>query len=112
MKKGKLVELEWIPGDYINSGMGYNKNAIKQAMKSASYVKYNGYGNYSVIEYSEYVAKFVYEDGTIESFDVKRQIKDAFNISRMTLKQRDKIENMLPLEVEVDGYNVKFVNLS
>ena len=91
--------------------MGYNKKAIRQAMKSANYVKYNGYGNYSVIEYSEYVAKFVYEDGTTESFDIKRQIKDAFKISRMTQKQRDKLENMLPLEVEVNEHNVKFLNL-
>lgn len=109
MKKGKIVKLEWCPGSYINSGMGYNKKAIRQAMRSANYVKNNGYGNYSVIEYSEYIASFIFEDGSTDSFDIKRQIKDAFNISRMTEKQRNKIENILPIDVEVDGHNVKFL---
>lgn len=39
MKKGKIVKLEWYPGSYINSGRGYNKRAIRKAMKSAGYVK-------------------------------------------------------------------------
>lgn len=112
MKKGKIVKLEWYPGSYINSGMGYNRKAIREAMKTASYVKNNGYGNYSVIEYSEYIATFVFEDGSTESFDIKRQIKDAFNISRMTEKQRNKIENILPIDVEVHGHNVKFLKCS
>lgn len=107
--KGQIVELNWIPGCNINSSRGYKKNAIKKAMKTADYVVNNGYGNYSVIEYSKYIATFCFEDGTTKKFDIKRQIKDAFNISRMTEKQRKKIEVLLPLNVEVNDYDIKFL---
>lgn len=106
---GKMVKLEWIPGDYINSGMGYNKRAIRKAMKTSDYVINNGFGNYSVIEYSKYIASFILEDGTTCSFDVKKQLKDAFNISRMTEKQRNKIESMLPINVRVNNQDVEFL---
>lgn len=107
--KGQIVKLEWVPCCNINSSRGYKKNAIKKAMRTADYVINNGYGNYSVVEYSKYIATFYFEDGTKKSFDVKRQIKDAFNISRMTEKQREKIEALLPLNVEVNDYNIEFL---
>lgn len=107
--KGKIVNLEWIPGCNINSSRGYNKYQIRKAMKTADYVQNNGYGNYSVIEYSKYIATFELEDGSKRSFDVKRQIKDAFDIRRMTEMQRNKIESMIPINVEVNGYDVKFL---
>lgn len=107
--KGKIVGLEWIPGCNINSSRGYKKNDIRKAMKNADHVKNNGYGNYSVVEYSKYIATFQLNDGTVSSFDIKRQIKEALNISRMTDKQRDKITSMLPISVDVDGYDVKFL---
>lgn len=109
--KAQIVALEWIAGSNINSSRGYKKNVIRKAMKTADYVVNNGFGNYSVIEYSKYIATFLFENGSTKSFDVKRQIKDAFNISRMTEKQRDEIEKLLPLDVEVNEYDVQFLNL-
>ena len=108
--KGKIVNLEWIPGCNINSSRGYNKYQIRKAMKTADYVQNNGYGNYSVIEYSKYIATFDLEDGSKRTFDIKRQIKDAFNIGKMTENQRNKIESMLPIDVEVNDDDVKFLN--
>jgi len=105
---GKIVDLKWIAGCDINSSRGYKKNDIKKAMKTADYVVNNGYGNYSVVEYSKYIATFHFEDGAIISFDVKRQIKNALNISRMTKKERKKIEAMLPIDVEVVDYDIAF----
>ena len=110
--KVQIVALEWIPGCNINSSRGYKKNAIRKAMKTADYVVNNGFGNYSVIEYSKYIATFLFENGSTKSFDVKRQIKDAFSISRMTEKQRNEIEKLLPLDVEVNDYDVQFLNLN
>lgn len=107
--KGKIIDLQWIPGCNINSSRGYKKNEIRKAMKNADYVRNNGYGNYSVVEYSKYIATFRFEDGSMSSFDVKRQIKESLNISRMTDKQRDKIASMLPITVDVDGYDVTFL---
>ena len=107
--KGQIIKLEWIPGCNINSSRGYKKNAIKKAMKTADYVINNGYGNYSVIEYSKYITTFRFEDDSTKSFDIKRQIKNAFNISRMTEKQRERIEMLLPLNVEVNDYDVEFL---
>ena len=107
--KGKIIDLQWIPGCNINSSRGYKKNEIRKAMKNADYVKNNGYGNYSVIEYSKYIVTFQFHDGTISSFDIKYQIKDALNITRMTDKQRSKIFSMLPISVDVNGYDVTFL---
>ncbi len=110
--KAQIIALEWIPGCNINSSRGYKKNQIRKAMKTADYVVNNGFGNYSVIEYSKYIATFLFENGSTKSFDVKRQIKDAFNILRMTEKQRAKIEKLLPLDVEVNEYDVQFLSLN
>jgi len=107
--KGKIIALEWIPGCNVSSSRGYKKYDIKKAMKNADYVKNNGYGNYSVVEYSKYIATFQFEDGSISSFDIKQQIKEVLNISRMTDKQRDKIASLLPISVDVDGYDVTFL---
>ena len=107
--KGKIIDLQWIPGCNINSSRGYKKNEIRKAMKNVDYVKNNGYGNYSVIEYSKYIATFQFEDGSMSSFDIKRQIKENLNITRMTDKQRGKIFSMLPISVDVNGYDVTFL---
>lgn len=108
--KAQIISLEWVPGYNISSSRGYKKNAIKKAMKTADYVVDNGYGNYSVIKYSKYIATFLFGDGSSTSFDIKSQLKDSFNISRVTEKQRINIESMIPIDVEIDEYNnVKFI---
>ena len=107
--KGKIVDLKWIAGCNINSSRGYKKNDIKKAMKTADYVVNNGYGNYSVLEYSKYMAKFHFEDGTVTSLDIKSQIKNALNISRMTKNERVKIEAMLPINAEVVDCDITFL---
>ena len=107
--KGKIVNLKWIASCNTNSSRGYKKNDIRKAMRTADHVVNNGYGNYSVIEYSKYLATFYFEDGTIKSFDVKRQIKNAFKISKMTKKERGRIESLLPIDVEVVDYDITFI---
>lgn len=82
--KGKIVSLEWESGENISSSRGANKYDIARAKKNADFVKNNGFGNYSVITYSKYYAKFILEDGSERFFDIKGQIKEHFNIGRMT----------------------------
>ncbi len=107
--KGKLTKLEWIPGYNMSSSRGYKKNTIKKAMKNADYVKNNGYGNYSVIKYSEYFGTFELEDGTTKTFDIRKQLKEHFNINRFTESERNKIEDILPIVVDVNEYQVTFM---
>lgn len=110
--KAKIISLEWIPSCNIHSSRGYKKNQIRKAIKTADYVINNGFGNYSVIEYSKYLATILFENGSTKRMDIKRQIKDAFNIPRMTEKQRNEIEKLLPLDVEINEDNIKFLNLN
>src|SRR5574344_480895 len=108
--KGKIIRLDWKPGKNVNSSRGNNKYAISRAKRNADFVQYNGYGNYSVIEYSKYYAKFVFEDGSERSFDIKRQVKEHFGIDRMTPSARDNVESLLPLDVDVTDYDVTFLS--
>lgn len=106
--KGKIVSLEWIPGFNIKSSKGHNKSDIKKAMQNADFVKNNGFGNYTVIKYSEYLAKIAYDNGTNGICEVKDEIKNLFQVDRLTKRVRQDIEKLLPLVVDVDESGVKF----
>lgn len=105
--KGKIVSLEWVPGFNIKSIKGYNKADIKKAMKNADFVKNNGFGNYTVIKYSEYLATIVYDDGTNSIYEVKDEIKNLFQVDRLTKRVRQDIEKLLPFTVDVDEDCIK-----
>ena len=109
--KGKIVSLEWIPGFNIKSSKGHNKSDIKKAIQNADFVKNNGFGNYTVIKYSKYLAKITYDNGTNCIYEVKDEIKNLFQVDRLTKKVRQNIEKLLPFTVDVseDGIKLDFL---
>ena len=106
--KGKIVSLEWIPGFNIKSSKGHNKSDIKKAIQNADFVKNNGFGNYTVIKYSKYLAKITYDNGTNSIYEVKDEIKNLFQVDRLTKKVRQNIEKLLPFTVDVSEDGIKF----
>lgn len=108
--KGQIINLEWIPGFNINSSRGYNKRDIKKAMETADYVENRGFGNYRVIKYSKYIAQIIYEDGTECTMDIRENIKDFFNIPRITKSVRQSIEELLPIDVELNENGLMLKN--
>lgn len=97
---GKIVELTWKPGSNTSSSRGANKYDIQRKMSSANKIIDNGFGNYNLIEYSSYYAKIILSDGSVVRWDIKRYIKDKLKISKMTASEREKIEKLLPIEVD------------
>ena len=109
--KGKLVKLEWVPGYNMHSSKGCKKATIRKGIQDADYVVYNGHGNYCVQKYSKYLATIMLEDGNVRSLDVRRQLKDIFQIARMNSDCRDVLQAMLPLDVELHGDTLTFLNI-